>query len=400
MQATNSNFIRTYHKQRRPVREGVEKTTTVFEDPSTYHLVKRILVLGGDFNSPLIHRKWGEVAKSDEVWQSIADKLGLPELYAEKGLLFLAVRKCCRAYLTTINDHRAAGEDVKNVVKGQLNVEKMLKLTRWKAIQDRYNLIAILSSPPTQSPDQFLCHSLEGMLEQEREVSQWYEYCVKPLLDRFERAYLFSLQLSTLSAEIGQLKSLACLDLKDNQLCTLPKEIWHLSALTELDLSQNKFTALPTGIEKLKGLTWLNLEKNRLNSLPGISQLTNLSYLNLSRNGLNALPPGIGQLSKLRRLKLHRNNFARISAEIGRLEALENVSFAYNPLITVPSGMERLTVLRSIELDLFQYSIFKEEIRRFHVRMPQVKQVTKADGTSLTYLIGFVKVYISQEHRG
>ena len=64
----------------------------------------------------------------------------------------------------------------------------------------------------------------------------------------------------------GQLTSLECLTLNDNQLTSVPAEIGQLTSLEELWLNDNKLTSVPAEIGQLTSLKGLYLHDNKLTS--------------------------------------------------------------------------------------------------------------------------------------
>jgi Leucine-rich repeat (LRR) protein len=56
---------------------------------------------------------------------------------------------------------------------------------------------------------------------------------------------LSSLKLTSLPSEIGQLKSLECLDMANNQLTSLPPEMGQLGGFEKLYLYNNPLVSLP-----------------------------------------------------------------------------------------------------------------------------------------------------------
>lgn len=93
--------------------------------------------------------------------------------------------------------------------------------------------------------------------------------------------------LFELPPEIGQLKQLTRLSLKQNHLDALPPEIGQLENLRELWLDGNKLSTLPEEIGQLKQLRWLSLNDNQINELPeSLAGLEALDILELHGNQL------------------------------------------------------------------------------------------------------------------
>jgi small GTP-binding protein len=158
-------------------------------------------------------------------------------------------------------------------------------------------------------------------------------------------------QLTSLPAEIVELKNLTELDLYRNQLESLPAEIGKLTNLTILDLSRNQLESLPAEIGKLTNLTFLDLSRNQLESLPAeIGKLTNLTELYLYGNRLESLPAEIGKLTKLTELRLSRNRLEALPAEIGKLTKLTALYLYGNRLESLPTEIVELMNLTTLDL--------------------------------------------------
>jgi small GTP-binding protein len=113
--------------------------------------------------------------------------------------------------------------------------------------------------------------------------------------------------------------------------------IGKLTNLTKLDLSRNRLTSLPAEIVELKSLIWLDLSFNRLTSLPAeIVELKNLTKLSLSFNQLETLPTEIAELTNLTELNLSKNQLKRLPAEIGKLKKHTTLFLFGNPLESPP----------------------------------------------------------------
>ncbi|MFC1543432.1 leucine-rich repeat domain-containing protein, partial [Candidatus Neomarinimicrobiota bacterium] len=164
----------------------------------------------------------------------------------------------------------------------------------------------------------------------------------------------------TLPASLGNLTSLGIMDLTYNQLTgDIPAELGSLSALSYMSLAYNQLTSVPTTIGQLESLAHLNLSNNLLSALPSeITALTGLEQITLNDNQLTALPAGFGNLPNLTELNLSNNLFAgTIPAVIDSLAALTRLEMEGNQLTgEIPTWIGDLSNLTHLYLDGNQLS--------------------------------------------
>ena len=154
-----------------------------------------------------------------------------------------------------------------------------------------------------------------------------------------------------LPPEIGQVKSLTRLDLRDIALNHLPSEIGQLQNLRYLDLSNLGLRALPAEIGQLQKLETLILSGNRLRELPPeIGQLKELKRLDLWGNDLRVLPPEFRELQKLNTLNLGDNRFEHWPPETTALNRLEKLNLSHNRVEFVPEDVQSLDQLKFLYL--------------------------------------------------
>lgn len=159
------------------------------------------------------------------------------------------------------------------------------------------------------------------------EIIEWAKKNKRTFLD------LSGKGLTHLPPQIGQLKNLKTLELRENKLINLPSEIGLLKGLQDLYLSANQLTELPSEISHLKNLTWLDIRNNNLSTLPQeIGELTNLETLYLTENQLSVLPPEIGKLINLKTLTYGGNSLFSPPPEILKRGVKDIVNFCRQQL--------------------------------------------------------------------
>ena len=97
--------------------------------------------------------------------------------------------------------------------------------------------------------------------------------------------YLINAQITSIPAEIGNLRYLLRLVIRENQLTSIPAEIGNIHCLQQLDLSRNQITSIPVEIGNLHGLKELDLSHNTLTTIP--TQLCHFSddaYFDITSN--------------------------------------------------------------------------------------------------------------------
>lgn len=158
--------------------------------------------------------------------------------------------------------------------------------------------------------------------------------------------------------ELGNLSKLTLLDLGINQLTgTIPKELGNLNNLEILGLYSNKLTgSIPPELGNLGKLTDLFISGNRLSGTipPELGNLSNLTFLSGFSNRLTGpIPPELGELGNLTRLEFSFNQLTGIvPPELGNMENLEVLGLNRNALTgSIPPELGNLNNLQSLVLD-------------------------------------------------
>ena len=198
----------------------------------------------------------------------------------------------------------------------------------------------------TSLPDVFRFTLFSNNLEHFGELPRFFNQ-----LQALTHLNLASNQLSSLPECIGSLKSLANLDLSDNQIRELPKSFSQLQALVYLDLGSNQLSFLSECIGSLKSLANLDLSDNQIRELPkSFGQLQALVYLDLESNQLSSLPECIGGLESLIDLDLSDNQIRELPRSLNQLQALTHLHLGSNQLSSLPGFIGDLQTLISLDL--------------------------------------------------
>ncbi|KAK2536420.1 Rsu1 [Columba guinea] len=201
--------------------------------------------------------------------------------------------------------------------------------------------------------------SLKKIVEESREKNQpEVDMCDRGISNMLDVPGLFTLshitqlvlshnKLTTVPANIADLRNIEVLNFFNNQIEELPTQISSLQKLKHLNLGMNRLNTLPRGFGSLPALEVLDLTYNNLNenSLPGnFFYLTTLRALYLSDNDFEILPPDIGKLTKLQILSLRDNDLISLPKEIGELTQLKELHIQGNRLTVLPPELDGYSV--------------------------------------------------------
>ncbi|CAN2391422.1 ubiquitin-dependent endocytosis, partial [Pristimantis euphronides] len=116
--------------------------------------------------------------------------------------------------------------------------------------------------------------------------------------------------------------------------------ILDLATLKVLDLHDNQITSLPADIGQLKSLRVLNVERNVLRSLPdSIGDLVQLQTLNVNGNKLKLLPQSVGGLRCLRTLNISENRLSELPPALANVRTLETLTLDVLGMVFPPTSV-------------------------------------------------------------
>jgi len=164
-------------------------------------------------------------------------------------------------------------------------------------------------------------------------------------LPNVKELFLFYNFYSSISENIGNLKSVEIINIEDDRINSLPKSIGNLENLRILNIDYSGLNSLPEEFGNLKNLEELYLNTNGLTSLPeSFGNLVNLRIFEVKSNHLENLPTSIGNLFKLEHLNLFRNNIVELPNSIGKLSKLQYLDLGDNNIVELPNSIGNLNI--------------------------------------------------------
>ena len=214
------------------------------------------------------------------------------------------------------------------------------------------------------------------------------------LLDTFGNTYLAAYHLKDMNAAIK------ALDLKEQRLKEISQTVLAHEQLQILLIKSNLMTTLPAEIKNLKNLFVLDVGFNNLKHLPAeIGQLKNLTSLNLNFTALKYLPEQIGQLKNLSSLHIRNAQLKYLPVEIGQLTNLSVLNLRGNQLTSLPTEIGQLKKLTYLNINNNPISL--EEITKIQKLLPECEIIFSIDYASLSrryFMEGnYIKAYETQK---
>ncbi|XP_019642608.1 PREDICTED: uncharacterized protein LOC109483910 [Branchiostoma belcheri] len=156
---------------------------------------------------------------------------------------------------------------------------------------------------------------------------------------------------------------LLTIDLSDKGLTSVPAEVFDIRDVEHLVLSNNRLKSIPEEIGQLQKLQRLELDNNLLTQLPqAITTLPNLQVIDLSDNKLETLPDGFSRLKQLRDLYIQYNAFKEIPEEVWSLHLIKFLDIGGNPLKCLPDKISQLTGLTQLFINDCQFDEFPRQV--------------------------------------
>jgi len=148
-----------------------------------------------------------------------------------------------------------------------------------------------------------------------------------------------------LPAKIGSLKNLKSLRLELGETTVLPNEITQLSKLEFLELEDMPLIeSIPEQIGELKNLDYLILKQTKLRTLPeSIGNLSRLKALVVFAESFEKLPASIGHLNNLRQINITNEQITpfELPPALANLEKLIEIHLKNVTIKNIPKDFDR-----------------------------------------------------------
>jgi hypothetical protein len=179
--------------------------------------------------------------------------------------------------------------------------------------------------------------------------ASWPHKVVELSINNLKRNNMYFRLLTSRVCDLAELQKI---DISNNVMMTqLPKEIGKLKHLSELVLRNNRISYLPPEIGALASLRKLDVSKNTFNSGSGflslpneIGNLDSLEYLYVDTNNLTELTPGIGNCRILKILSVSGCKLKTLPGELAKCTSLQLINAQNNLIDSLPL---EITVLGS-----------------------------------------------------
>ena len=146
--------------------------------------------------------------------------------------------------------------------------------------------------------------------------------------------------LTTFPMEILLLAdSLEILNLSDNNLSSLPAELVQLKKLKIFFASDNNFESLPEVLGECENLEMIGLKANIISHVPDNALPAKLRWLILTENEIVTLPDSLGERPLLQKLALAGNRLTHLPETLVQSKNLELVRISANQIAECPDQL-------------------------------------------------------------
>ena len=127
------------------------------------------------------------------------------------------------------------------------------------------------------------------------------------LKDSLGANFLFLSNVDSISPDIGKLRHLRWLSVRNSTFSNLPESISNLQFLSAVYFNDCSFVNIPPQIFSVRGVQQLEITSSRISSIPAEFKIWKLWYLDLSDNSLRRFDSSSVDLSNMGLLRLNNN---------------------------------------------------------------------------------------------
>mmetsp|Transcript_37599 Transcript_37599/g.94532 ORF Transcript_37599/g.94532 Transcript_37599/m.94532 type:complete len:347 (+) Transcript_37599:1208-2248(+) len=204
--------------------------------------------------------------------------------------------------------------------------------------------------------------------------------------------------LTTLPAELVNLKRLKLISIQKNQFTSIPEVITKITSLIAIRVGHNPFEPgfLPETLTNLKNLKHIEAANCNLTGLPAVIKKIPLEKIDLSSNPLlNAFPADLCDIPSLSTLKINDCKLVSIPEDIGKLKKLTELHVCKNKLRTLPTAVCQLTKLKHLTINSNPFKIARlnelshdeNELLRYVKTDAFIQASSKLTGASATPIV-------------
>ena len=169
----------------------------------------------------------------------------------------------------------------------------------------------------------------------------------------FKKIVFYGCSFKELPSNIGSLKKLETLSIRQGSLLSLPNELFKLVELRYLDLYNNKKLRVISGnIGNLKKLTYLDLAGTSVEEIPAsIGQCNSLINITANACKIKKIPPQLGNCSKLQYLHVPYNQISEVPPELFNASNLYFLDIGDNKIESIPCEITKLKGLNQFHIE-------------------------------------------------
>jgi len=260
----------------------------------------------------------------------------------------------------------------KNVEELRLDFMRLTSLpSQFSSHFPKIRILNLSTNRLDQLPNDIgLIRSLEMLIVKENNIQFLPQSTIK--LRKLERLDVHQNLIKSLPENLFEdMKNLVEVNLSQNFIHSIPAGLSNSADTLEIiKLSTNNIYELPKDLDRCSRVREFRIENNKLQNLPHIGSMNCLELLNVDDNYVNQLPESIGQLKYLRELSIQENYLVSLPAQFGHLLSLRILNLSFNSLISLPRDFSQLRMLE-------YFDVSYNQLRKLPASIGNLKNLSK-----------------------